>query len=257
MANALLNTDELKSLSYLPKQNQVSAIPQRSPTIRLTEGETRLGWRTTLNPAPRGKHDNMQNTKLTCRKYIQLIWKSYFKYLKMAKVDSVGSEKRFSRSVSCNCLANPAVPNEARSIASEGLLRRTKPTHSIFLPDRAKSLLSERFVWVFPRESPYWVLAMKALLRGKITKVQWLLIENSRVSVLEFVPFDTFCSQSVATLNELPHWQHIPSRGLCIDNRKIRCIYAVLANKIVIFIYLCSCVFMSHFGRDLNPIRDG
>ena len=81
----LLNTDELKSLSYLPKQNQVSAIPQRSPTTRLTEGETRLGWRTTLNPAPRGKHDNMQNTKLTCRKYIQLIWKSYFKYLKMAK----------------------------------------------------------------------------------------------------------------------------------------------------------------------------
>ena len=38
---------------------------------------------------------------------------------------------------------------------------------------------------------------------------------------------------------------------------KIRCIYAVLANKIIRCIYLCSCVFMSRFGRDLNPIRDG
>ena len=32
---------------------------------------------------------------------------------------------------------------------------------------------------------------------------------------------------------------------------------AVFANKIMKCIYLCSCVFMSHFGRDLNPIRDG
>ena len=39
--------------------------------------------------------------------------------------------------------------------------------------------------------------------------------------------------------------------------RKIRCIYPVLANKIIICVYLCSCVFMSRFGRDLNPIRDG
>ena len=32
---------------------------------------------------------------------------------------------------------------------------------------------------------------------------------------------------------------------------------AVLANKIIRCIFLCSCVFMSRFGRDLNPIRDG
>ena len=32
---------------------------------------------------------------------------------------------------------------------------------------------------------------------------------------------------------------------------------AVLAIKIIRCIYLCSCVFMSRFGRDLNPIRDG
>ena len=42
-----------------------------------------------------------------------------------------------------------------------------------------------------------------------------------------------------------------------LADRKIRCIYAVLANKIVIYIYLCSCVVMSLFGRELNPIRDG
>ena len=35
---------------------------------------------------------------------------------------------------------------------------------------------------------------------------------------------------------------------------KIRCIYAVLANKIIRCIFLCSCVFMSRFGRDLNPM---
>ena len=38
---------------------------------------------------------------------------------------------------------------------------------------------------------------------------------------------------------------------------KIRCIYAVLANKIIRCIHLCCCVFMSRFGRDLNPVRDG
>ena len=32
---------------------------------------------------------------------------------------------------------------------------------------------------------------------------------------------------------------------------------AVLANKIIRCIFLCSCVFMSRFGRGLNPIRDG
>ena len=32
---------------------------------------------------------------------------------------------------------------------------------------------------------------------------------------------------------------------------------AVLANRIIICIYFCSCVFLSRFGRDLNPIRDG
>ena len=37
---------------------------------------------------------------------------------------------------------------------------------------------------------------------------------------------------------------------------KIGCIYAVLANKIIRYIFLCSCVFMTRFGRDLNPIRD-
>ena len=43
-----------------------------------------------------------------------------------------------------------------------------------------------------------------------------------------------------------------------LANRIIKCIYAVLlANKIIRCIYLCSCVFMSRFGRDLNPIRDG
>ena len=35
------------------------------------------------------------------------------------------------------------------------------------------------------------------------------------------------------------------------------CICAVLANKILRYIFLSSCVFMSRFGRDLNPIRDG
>ena len=40
-------------------------------------------------------------------------------------------------------------------------------------------------------------------------------------------------------------------------NRKIRCIFAVLANKIIRCIYLYSCVCMSRFRRDLNPIRDG
>ena len=35
------------------------------------------------------------------------------------------------------------------------------------------------------------------------------------------------------------------------------CICAVLANKIIRYIFLSSCVFMSPFGRDLNPIRDG
>ena len=40
------------------------------------------------------------------------------------------------------------------------------------------------------------------------------------------------------------------------NTKKIICIYAVLANKIIRYIFLRSCVFMSHFGRDLNPIRD-
>ena len=31
---------------------------------------------------------------------------------------------------------------------------------------------------------------------------------------------------------------------------------AVLANKIIRCIYLCSCVFVNRFRRDLNPIRD-
>ena len=31
---------------------------------------------------------------------------------------------------------------------------------------------------------------------------------------------------------------------------------AVFANKIIKGIYLCSFVFMSRFGRDLNLIRD-
>ena len=30
--------------------------------------------------------------------------------------------------------------------------------------------------------------------------------------------------------------------------------YAVLANKIITCIYLCSSVFMSRFGTDLNPM---
>ena len=47
------------------------------------------------------------------------------------------------------------------------------------------------------------------------------------------------------------------SPNAVLANRKIRCIYAVLANKIIRCIYLCSCVFLSRFGRDLNPIRDG
>ena len=47
------------------------------------------------------------------------------------------------------------------------------------------------------------------------------------------------------------------SPNAVLANRKIRCIYVVLAIKIIICIYLCSCVFMSRFGRDLNPIREG
>ena len=39
--------------------------------------------------------------------------------------------------------------------------------------------------------------------------------------------------------------------------RIIRCIYAVLANEIIICTYFCSCVIMSRFGRDLNLIIDG
>ena len=35
------------------------------------------------------------------------------------------------------------------------------------------------------------------------------------------------------------------------------CICAVLANKIIRYIFLSSCVFMSRFGRDLNPTREG
>ena len=57
-----------------------------------------------------------------------------------------------------------------------------------------------------------------------------------------------FCCSNVCSLTENPN--------ALLANRKIRCIYAVLANKIIC-IYLCSCVFMSRFGRDLNPIRDG
>ena len=156
---------------------------------------------------------------------------------------------------------------------SLGLLRLTKLIHSIFLPHRAKSLLSERFVWVFPRESPYWFLAMKALLRGKITKVQWLLIiENSHVSVLDWIraichflfpvrrDLERTCSLVTHTLTRSMHVcmsDHTGSPNAVSDNRKIRCIYTVLANKIIICIYLCSCVFMRRFGRDLNTIRDG
>ena len=40
-----------------------------------------------------------------------------------------------------------------------------------------------------------------------------------------------------------------------LANRMIRCIYVVLANKII-RIYLSSCVFMSRFGRDLYLPRD-
>ena len=57
-----------------------------------------------------------------------------------------------------------------------------------------------------------------------------------------------FCRSNVCSLTENPN--------AVLANRKIRCIYAVLANKIIC-IYLCSCVFMSRFGRNLNPIRDG
>ena len=56
----------------------------------------------------------------------------------------------------------------------------------------------------------------------------------------------------------------LPSDGIAtgspnavLVNRIIKCIYAViLANKIIRCIYLRSCVFMSRFKRDLNPIRD-
>ena len=41
-----------------------------------------------------------------------------------------------------------------------------------------------------------------------------------------------------------------------LANRIITCIYAVLVNKIIRCIYLCSCIFMSRFGRDLNPVID-
>ena len=51
----------------------------------------------------------------------------------------------------------------------------------------------------------------------------------------------------------------VPKRYAVLPNKKIRRIYAVLANRIIRCIFLCSCVFMSRFGRDhdLNPIRDG
>ena len=48
------------------------------------------------------------------------------------------------------------------------------------------------------------------------------------------------------------------SPNAVLVNRIIKCIYAViLADKIIRCIYLRSCVFMSRFRRDLNPIRDG
>ena len=55
--------------------------------------------------------------------------------------------------------------------------------------------------------------------------------------------------------NELGHSTGSPNAVLA--NRKIKCIYTVSAYKIRRNVFLCSCVFMSRFGRDLNPIRDG
>ena len=47
------------------------------------------------------------------------------------------------------------------------------------------------------------------------------------------------------------------NQNAVLANRKIRCIYAVLADKVMICIYLCSCVFMSRLGKELNTISDG
>ena len=57
---------------------------------------------------------------------------------------------------------------------------------------------------------------------------------------------------------ERPKGDSTGNPNAVLANRIIKCIYVVLfADKIIRSIYLCSCVFMSRFRRDLNPIRDG
>ena len=50
--------------AYHPKQNTARATPQARPVTRLVVGETLLGCKTSRNKSPRGRHNNMQNTKL-------------------------------------------------------------------------------------------------------------------------------------------------------------------------------------------------
>ena len=57
---------------------------------------------------------------------------------------------------------------------------------------------------------------------------------------------------------ERPKGDSTGNPNAVLANRMIKRIYVVLlADKIIRCIYLCSCVFMSRFRRDLNPIRDG
>ena len=57
---------------------------------------------------------------------------------------------------------------------------------------------------------------------------------------------------------ERPKGNSTGNPNAVLANRIMKCINVVLlADEIIICIYLCSCVFMSRFRRDLNPIRDG
>lgn len=59
------NVSKLIITSYHSKQNHTKANPQTRPTARLVMVDTRLGWKTSRNTAPSGKHNNIQNTKFT------------------------------------------------------------------------------------------------------------------------------------------------------------------------------------------------
>ena len=87
----------------------------------------------------------------------------------------------------------------------------------------------------------------------------WLLVLNFATLRRWFVFFirskwwDLLLSgwkESKILVSYLVEWERIDVKRIY---RKIRCICAVLANKIYLHLFLC---LLSRFGRDLNPIRD-